>query len=187
MLETTYFTGHFLIAMPTLGDPNFFHTVTYVCTHTEDGAMGIVINRPMELDLGNVFKHMGIEAQDSRATSLPIFEGGPVQRDRGFVIHQPPGQWEAVITTNDDLGIATSRDILSAIATGKGPHNVLIALGYAGWGAGQLEQEMADNVWLSTPADHHVIFNTPPEQRWHAAAARMGIDLNLLSSEVGHG
>jgi putative transcriptional regulator len=186
MLETTYLTNHFLIAMPNLGDPNFFHTVTYVCTHSEEGAIGIVINRPMDLDLGDVFEQMEIEAEDPSATHLPIFEGGPVQCERGFVIHQPTGQWNAMLSINNNFGIATSRDIIDAIAKGRGPHNVFIALGYAGWDAGQLEQEIIDNIWLSIPASTHIIFNTPPEQRWHAAAASFGIDLTLLSSQAGH-
>lgn len=187
MLETTYLTNHFLIAMPNLADPNFFHTVTYICMHNEEGAMGIVINRPMEVDLGEILEQMNIEAEDPRANHLPIFDGGPVQRERGFVIHQPNRQWDAMININKNLAVATSRDIISAIATGTGPQQVLIALGYAGWGAGQLEQELVDNVWLSVPADHQIIFQTPPEQRWRAAAACMGIDLTLLSTEAGHG
>jgi len=186
MLDNINLTNHFLIAMPSLGDPNFFQTVTYVCMHNEEGAMGIVINRPLEVDLGDVLEHMEIEATDPNVTHLPIFEGGPVQRERGFVIHQPVGQWDAMLTIGNELGITTSRDIITAIAHGQGPKQVLIALGYAGWGAGQLEQEMADNAWLSTLADHNIIFHTPPEQRWHAAAAILGIDLTLLSAEVGH-
>ncbi len=148
--------------------------------------MGIVINRPLDVDLGDVLEHMDIEAEDSQASRLPVFEGGPVQRERGFVIHQPVGEWDAMLAISDNLGITTSRDILNAIAIGKGPQKVLIALGYAGWAAGQLEQEMAENAWLSTLADTQIIFNTPPEKRWQAAAAQLGIDLNLLSGEAGH-
>jgi putative transcriptional regulator len=148
--------------------------------------MGIVINRPMNVDLGDVLEHMDIEAQDPVAARLPIFEGGPVQRERGFVIHRPIGEWDAMLTVSDDLGITTSRDILGAIAKGQGPHQVLIALGYAGWGAGQLEQELAENAWLSIPADDQIIFDTPPHKRWEAAAARLGVDLTLLSNEAGH-
>ncbi|MDY6991539.1 MAG: YqgE/AlgH family protein [Pseudomonadota bacterium] len=185
-LERTYLTNHFLIAMPNLADPNFFHTVTYICMHNEEGAMGIVINRPMDVDLGDVLEHMEIEAQDPIASRLPIFEGGPVQRERGFVIHRPPGQWDAMLTVSESLGITTSRDILGAIACGQGPQQVLIALGYAGWGAGQLEQELAENAWLSIPADNQIIFETPPEKRWEAAAARLGVDLTLLSNDAGH-
>ncbi|BAP54947.1 putative transcriptional regulator [Thioploca ingrica] len=187
LLEPTNLTNHFLIAMPNLWDPHFFHTVTYVCVHNDEGAMGIVINRPLNVDLGDVLEHMDIEATDPFANRLPVFEGGPVQRERGFVIHQPAGRWDAMLTISEDLGITTSRDILNAIADGRGPKKVLIALGYAGWGAGQLEQEMAENAWLSTPADNHIIFNIPPEQRWQAAASRLGVDLTLLSSEAGHG
>ncbi|HIE01059.1 MAG TPA: YqgE/AlgH family protein [Thiotrichaceae bacterium] len=187
MLETTYFTNHFLIAMPNLGDPNFYKTVIYVCLHNQEGAMGIIINHPMEMEFGNVLQQMGIEATDQNANHLPIFEGGPIQRERGFVIHQPPSQWDSMFMVGENLGIATSRDIIAAIANGRGPHHSLIALGYAGWGAGQLEQEMIDNAWLSTPANHNILFNTPPEQRWHAAAAHIGVDLNLLTSYAGHG
>jgi putative transcriptional regulator len=186
MFETTYLTDHFLIAMPNLGDPNFSKTVTYICMHDENGAMGIVINRPMDIDLGDVFENMEIEVQDPQAQQLPIFDGGPVQTERGFVIHQPVRQWDAMLTVGN-LGIATSRDIISAIAKGTGPDNLLIALGYAGWNAGQLEQEIANNAWLSTPANYDVIFNIPTEQRWQAAAATMGIDITLMSPIAGHG
>ncbi len=187
MLETTYLTNHFLIAMPNLGDPNFFQTVTYICMHNDDGAMGIVINRQLDIDLGDILEQMEIEGNNPCATRLPIFDGGPVHRERGFVIHQPAGQWNGMHIINDDLCITTSRDIIDAIANGRGPHNAMIALGYAGWDAGQLEQEIVDNIWLNTPADQHVLFHTPPEQRWHAAAACLGVDLTLLSTEVGHG
>jgi len=186
IIQPTNLTNHFLIAMPNLPDPNFFRTVTYLCMHNEDGAMGIVINRPLNVELGEVLKHMEIKAEDPKALQLPIFEGGPVQRERGFVIHQPAGQWDAMLTISDDLGITTSRDILNAIAGGRGPQKVLIALGYAGWAAGQLEQEMAANAWLSVPADNQILFNISPDKRWQAAASRLGIDLTLLSSEAGH-
>jgi len=187
MLETTNLTNHFLIAMPNLLDPNFYQTVTYVCMHSDEGAMGIVINRPLEVDLGDVLEHMNIEAADPAASRIPIFEGGPVQRERGFVLHQPAGKWEAMLTMSNNVGITTSRDILGAIAEGNGPPHVLIALGYAGWDAGQLEKEMAENAWLSTPADSSIIFSTPTEKRWEAAAASLGVDLTLLSSDAGHG
>lgn len=187
IIEPTNLTNHFLIAMPSLLDPNFFRTVTYICMHNEDGAMGIVINRPLvNIELGHVLKHMDIQADDFQALKLPIFEGGPVQRERGFVIHEPAGQWDAMLTMSDELGITTSRDILSSIACGRGPQNVLIALGYAGWAAGQLEQEMAANAWLNAPADTQILFSIAPEKRWQAAASRLGIDLTLLSSEAGH-
>jgi putative transcriptional regulator len=186
MLETTYLTNHFLIAMPSLLDPNFFRTVTYICMHNEDGAMGIVINRPMDVDLGDVLEHMDIESPDAIIARLPVFEGGPVQRERGFVIHEPVGKWDAMLTAGDNIGITTSRDILGAIAEGKGPQKMLVALGYAGWSPGQLERELVENAWLSTPADNQIIFHVPPHKRWEAAAAQIGVDLALLSNEAGH-
>ncbi len=189
MLETTYLTHHFLIAMPNLADPHFHQTVTYVCMHNEEGAMGIIINRPMEIDLGEVLEHMDIEVENPMVARMPIFEGGPVQRERGFVLHRPVGEWDAMIGVDpkNNVGITISRDILDAVALGSGPSDVLVALGYAGWSAGQLEQELADNAWLSTPADSRIIFDTPPEQRWQAAANQLGVDLSLLSSDAGHG
>lgn len=188
MLETTYLTNHFLIAMPNLSDPNFSRTVTYICMHNEGGAMGIVINRPMNtVELGELLEHMKIEVTEPAVQHLPVFEGGPVKKELGFVIHEPLGHWDAMLSIDDSIGVTTSRDILGAIATGKGPRRVLIALGYAGWAAGQLERELADNAWLSTPADRQIIFSTPVEKRWQAAAAQLGIDLHLLSGEAGHG
>jgi putative transcriptional regulator len=182
----TDLTDHFLIAMPTLDDPHFLQTVTYLCAYSREGAMGIVINRPLELELGDILSHMEIEVSDMAAPRIPVYQGGPVQPERGFVIHRPHGEWDAMLKITPEIGITTSRDILVAIANGKGPDNVLIALGYAGWSAGQLEREMAANAWLSTPADGSVIFDVPTPKRWQAAAARLGIDINLLSPQVGH-
>jgi len=187
MLETTYLNNHFLIAMPNLEDPHFSKTVTYICAHNQEGAMGIVINRQMNIALGDVLGQMNIKSNDSRANSLPLFDGGPVQPERGFVIHQPLGQWESMMTLDDNLGMTTSRDIIGAIANGEGPQDAFIALGYAGWGAGQLEKEIISNTWLSVPVDNQIIFHTPPEQRWQAAAACIGVDLTLLSCQPGHG
>lgn len=179
-------TNHFLIAMPTLMDPNFYQTVTYICAHNDDGAMGIVINRPMDIPLGEVLTQMQIEATEDRYNQLPVYQGGPVQRDRGFIIYRPVGRWDSSILVADDVGLATSRDILEAISRGEGPKESLIALGYAGWGAGQLEQEMAENAWLSGPADQDILFRTPSERRWHSAAALLGVDLVNISHDVGH-
>jgi putative transcriptional regulator len=186
MAESSYLTNHFLIAMPTLADPNFFHTVTYICEHNGEGAMGIVFNRPLGITLGEVLEHMNITTDDDEVMRRPVFLGGPVQRERGFVIHQPVGRWESSLAVTHELGVTTSRDVLAAIAQGDGPSRALVALGYAGWGAGQLEQEMADNAWLSGPADLSIMFETPVDERWRAAAALLGVDLNLLSGEAGH-
>ncbi len=178
--------NHFLIAMPTLADPNFSRTVTYLCAHSEEGAMGIVINRPLELNLGEMLGHLDIEVCDHRVGQMQVLQGGPVQRDRGFVLHSPPGEWDAMLEVAEGIAVATSRDILAALAEGEGPEYSAVALGYAGWGAGQLEQELAANAWLSGPADRAIIFDLPFEERWDAAAGMLGVDLDLLSSEAGH-
>ncbi|MFN2309136.1 MAG: YqgE/AlgH family protein [Gammaproteobacteria bacterium] len=185
MSETAYLSNHFLIAMPNLADPNFFHTVTYICEHDADGAMGIVINRPLDLHLTDILTHMDLQAGPESA-QLPVFQGGPVQTERGFVLHEPLGAWEATLPVGGQIGVTASQDVLAAIAAGQGPRRVLIVLGYAGWGAGQLEREMAENAWLSGPASAEVLFDTPVEKRWAAAAALLGVDLNLLSGDTGH-
>ena len=185
-MRTLSFTNQFLIAMPSLADPNFQRTVTYVCEHNDRGAMGIVINRPLNLTLGEVFDHMHITAPDRGITRHTVFMGGPVQTERGFVLHQPAGRWDNTLHITQELGLATSKEILEDIARGQGPAEIFVALGYAGWGAGQLEQEMANNAWLSGPADNRVIFQTPWHQRWEAAAAAMGVDVHQLSNQIGH-
>lgn len=179
-------TNHFLIAMPTLVDPNFYQTVTYVCAHNEEGAMGLVINRPMRIELREVLSQMELEPSTPAIGTRPVFEGGPVQPDRGFILHRPSRAWGSTIEISDSVGVSTSRDILEAIARGEGPADSLVALGYAGWGAGQLERELAENAWLSGPADLDIIFTTPPEARWRAAAQLLGVDLASLSHQVGH-
>ncbi|MEQ8660375.1 MAG: YqgE/AlgH family protein [Gammaproteobacteria bacterium] len=179
-------TNHFLIAMPTLADPNFSRTVTYICAHNEEGAMGIVVNRPIDIELGEVLAQMDLAADDPAVSARPVYQGGPVHTDRGFVLHRPAREWSSTITVTAEVGISTSRDILEAISAGTGPADSLVALGYAGWGAGQLEQEMADNAWLSGPADLAIVFETPSELRWQRAAALIGIDLTAMSHDVGH-
>jgi len=179
-------TNHFLIAMPTLADPHFAQTVTYICVHNDDGAMGIVINRPLDLALGEVLSQMDLDSDDPAIRDQPIYQGGPVHTDRGFVLHRPAASWGSTIAITPDIGVSTSRDILEAIATGDGPADTLVALGYAGWGAGQLEQEMAENAWLSGPADLEIVFATPVERRWECAARLIGVDLAALSHDIGH-
>lgn len=186
MGKTDSLSNHFLIAMPTLEDPNFHHTTTYICEHDEDGALGLVINRPLNMRLGDILKHMDIEAGSEEIAARTVYMGGPVQNDRGFVLHEPTGDWEATLRVTDNIGVTSSSDILAAIAAGEGPRRSLVTLGYAGWGAGQLEQEIADNAWLSGPANLDILFDTPFEQRWLAAAALIGVDLNLLTGEMGH-
>lgn len=178
--------NHFLIAMPGLADPNFSHTVTYICDHNDEGALGIVINRPMELTLGEVLEHMEIQHSDHVDPSVAVYLGGPVQSERGFLLHTPVGAWSSSLCVTDDIALTTSRDILTSIAHGEGPRDYLLALGYAGWGAGQLEHEIAQNAWLSGPADTQILFKMATDERWAAAAGLLGVDLNLLTSEAGH-
>ena len=188
MIQTTYFNNQFLIAMPGLTDPHFFHTVTYVCQHSDDGALGIVINRPASMKLGDIFRQMGIKSELPTVLNTPVFSGGPVQQERGFVIHRTCEQnWDSSISTADNITLTSSRDVLEAIAAGKGPSQYLIALGYAGWGSGQLEKEMVENAWLNTPCGEAIIFETPINKRWNAAAGQLGIDINRLTTMAGHG
>lgn len=186
MKRTDSLTNHFLIAMPTLADPNFSRTVTLICEYSDKGAMGIVVNRSTELQLRDIFGQLDIDPSRAANADMPIHFGGPVQNNRGFVLHQPLGKWESTLAVTKHLGVSTSRDILTAIAEDRGPNKCLVALGYAGWAAGQLEHEIVQNSWLSAPADHTILFETPVEHRWAAAAQLMGVDLSKLSSEAGH-
>lgn len=187
MNQATYLNNQFIIAMPTLADPNFFHTVAYLCQHNEDGALGIVINRPTDMKLGEIFKQMDIDVAVPAVAQTPVFAGGPVQLERGFVVHTAGGSWNASMAVSDTISLTTSRDVLEAIAVGEGPKQYLVALGYAGWGAGQLEKEIMNNAWLNTPCGKRVLFETPVNQRWSAAADQIGIDINLLTAPAGHG
>lgn len=177
---------HFLLAMPCLTEGIFSQSITYICEHGESGAMGIVINRPLDLSVSEIFEHLQITT-DSDFSAEPVMAGGPVQMDHGFVLHRLCDKsWEASLKITAEITLTTSRDILRAIAIGEGPRDHLIALGYAGWSAGQLEQELADNSWLTLPGSSDVIFSTPFDQRLGAAAAQLGIDMNLISGQAGH-
>ncbi|GIX21962.1 MAG: UPF0301 protein [Gammaproteobacteria bacterium] len=185
-METTSLKNHFLIAMPALADPNFHGTVTLLCEHDEKGALGLVLNRPSTLSLGELLAQLEIPCNDPALAARPVHAGGPVNPESGFVLHRPPGQWTSSLIVSDALALTTSLDILQALAAGEGPSDFIVALGYAGWGAGQLEQELAANAWLTHPADPDMIFTTPPEALWNAAARAIGIDPDRLSSEAGH-
>ncbi|MGD8557871.1 MAG: YqgE/AlgH family protein [Chromatiales bacterium] len=185
-MALTNLTNHFLIAMPGLQDPNFEKSVTYICEHSEDGAMGIVINNPLSIPVSEILEQLDIDEKASGIPDNPIYLGGPVNGERGFVLHDNDTEWDSTLRVKDGISVTTSRDILVSIASGTGPERSLIALGYAGWGSGQLEQELADNAWLAVPADEAIIFDLPPEERWNAAAAELGIDLALLSTDTGH-
>jgi len=187
MNQATYLNNQFIIAMPNLADPNFFHTVTYLCQHNEEGALGIVINRPADMKLGEIFQQMNIPITSLSAAEIPVFAGGPVQQERGFVLHTGGGDWNATMAVSESISLTTSRDVIEAIAVGKGPEQYLVALGYAGWGEGQLEQEILANAWLNTPYGKHILFDTPIDLRWRAAAGQIGIDINQLTTPPGHG
>ncbi len=186
MTETSSLKGHFLIALPNLHDPNFSRTVTYICEHNEHGSMGIIINRSASMQLSDILEHMELSSPVPATASLPILAGGPVQEDRGFLLHHPAKLWASSLQISADIAITTSLDLLEALAQNEGPEEVLIALGYAGWGPGQLEKELQEDSWLFGPASREILFHTPLEQRWQAAAALAGIDLSLVSSVGGH-
>lgn len=185
-MQASNFTNQFLIAMPSLRDPNFSQTVTYICAHNEDGAMGLIINRPANCDLGEILAQMEMKPDDQSISKIPVYQGGPVHTDRGFVLHEPNDEWDSSINVSEFLNVTTSRDILHAIAESAGPRNYLIALGYAGWSAGQLEEEIKENAWLNVSADLDIIFNTPCELRWSSATALLGIDHYQISTGIGH-
>lgn len=186
MSENGFLGDQLLIAMPALGDPNFNRSVTYVCEHTDEGALGIVINKPMNLKLGDVFSQLDLECGSKDQCAIPVLLGGPVQPERGFVLHRADRVWESSIKVSCNIQVTTSRDVLKSMAQGLGPDPALVALGYAGWTAGQLEREMSENAWLTVPATNEIIFDVPYEQRWEAAAALLGVNLNTIGNLSGH-
>ncbi|PTQ98837.1 putative transcriptional regulator [Nitrosomonas nitrosa] len=179
-------TDHFLIAMPNMTDPFFAKTLTYICEHNEHGAVGLVINRPTELTLDKLFEQLGIPFADSLPLSRSVLFGGPVQIDSGFVLHQPVGEWKSTLAVNHAVGLTSSVDILEAIANSDGPEQVLVTLGYSGWAPGQIEEELAQNAWLTVPASARIIFETTFEERLPAAIQLLGINFSNLSNQVGH-
>lgn len=175
-----------LIAMPGMPDPNFNSTVTLICEHNDEGALGIVINRPLNLNLGGLFEQLSLEEPDATAAKYPVLSGGPVARERGFVLHNPGPEFESSMSVSDDVQLTLSRDILDSLAAGKGPDRSLVALGYAGWEPGQLEAEMLANTWINVPASPQIIFDIPFADRWAKAADSLGIDISRLSPHAGH-
>ncbi|WP_250625160.1 YqgE/AlgH family protein [Pinirhizobacter soli] len=186
MNHPTSFAGQFLIAMPGLVEPPFARGVTFLCQHGDDGAVGLLINQMSEYRLADVLAQMDLECQDDEIADHPVLIGGPVKQERGFVLHREPGQWESSYRINEAWSVTTSRDILVAMAAGEGPAQALLALGYAGWSPGQLEQELMENAWLTTEADARVVFDTPLEDRWNAAAGLMGVNPAQLAGYAGH-
>jgi putative transcriptional regulator len=187
MQDETYLGNHFLIALPTLDDPTFSRSVTLLCQHSESGAMGVTINRLSSYRLGEVFKQMDFETGDSQLTAAPVLQGGPVQTECGFVLHDPTEQtWDSTFEVSPTLHLTTSRDVLGAMARGAGPRRAVVALGYAGWSKGQLEEELRANAWLTVAVDTSVLFETAIEDRWSAAAALVGVNPNLMTGYAGH-
>ena len=178
-------SNQFLMAMPGHVEGSLAGAVIYVCEHTATGALGLVINRPTDLTLGNLFERLDLTLDIAPAKHSPVFFGGPVQTDRGFVLHAPAGDYTSSIQLGD-LALTTSRDVLQAVAQGTGPVRMLVTLGYAGWGAGQLETEMSQNAWLNVSADPHIIFDVPPDERYPAALRLLGIEPAMLAGEAGH-
>jgi putative transcriptional regulator len=179
------FSNQFLMAMPNIVEGSLAGSVIYICEHTSKGALGLVINRPTDLTLGTLFERIDLSLEIAPVKETPVFFGGPVQTDRGFVLHAPPGDYTSSIKSGD-LALTTSRDVLQAVAEGCGPARMLVTLGYAGWGAGQLENEMARNAWLNVSADPHIIFEVPPDERYPAALKLLGIDPVMLAGDAGH-
>ena len=186
-------TNQFLIAMPGMGDGTFAGTVIYLCEHTEKGALGLVINKPIDITLKSLFEKVELSLDRDDLAEVPVYFGGPVQTERGFVLHEPTsaegqdgGPYNSSLKVEGGLEMTTSKDVLEAISSGAGPKKVLVTLGYSGWGAGQLEEEMSRNGWINVSAERGIIFDTPVEQRYEKALSLLGIDARMLSQDAGH-
>ena len=179
-------TDHFLIAMPNMADPYFSRTLTYICEHNDQGALGVVVNRPIEMTLSALFERLSLTLAPEGLGDTPVYFGGPVQTDRGFVLHQPVGGWQSTLAVQDRVGLTTSKDILEAVGKGAGPQKLLVTLGYSGWAPGQLENEIKQNAWLTVAAKDAIIFDLAVDARLPAAMELLGIDFASLSDEAGH-
>lgn len=183
---TANLTHHFLIAMPNMVDSNFARTLTYIAEHNDQGALGVIVNRPIDMTLGALLERIEVPLQQLELGRQPVYFGGPVQTDRGFVLHRPAGEWHSTLTVNTEVGLTSSRDILEAVGSDGQPAEFIVTLGYAGWAAGQLEDELAKNAWLTVPADMAIVFELPPEERLAAAMQSLGVDFARLSEFAGH-
>ena len=180
----TNLVGEFLIASPSMNDPHFYQTVTYICENNEAGSLGFIINRPMEADLSDILNQLDLEHSQALA-NFPILQGGPVGLERGFVLHQE-GKWDNTSEIINGLSVTTSKDILKSISSGLGPSESLLILGYSGWGPGQLEQELTTSSWINTPANNEILFTVPYENRWKKAINLLGIEASDISDQIGH-
>lgn len=192
---TTNLANHFLIAMPGLQDEMFARSVVYVCEHSERGTLGLVINKPGDMLLSRLFEKVELPLRREDLVNAPVFQGGPLQTERGFVLHEPlyisadkpaAAVYASTMTIPGGLEMTTSKDVLEALSTGAGPRKVLVSLGYAAWGEGQLESELSDNTWLTVAADNSIIFDTPAAQRYDQALQLLGLQAWMLSTDAGH-
>jgi len=186
MVDDGSLTNQLLIAMPGMADPNFSTTVTLICEHNNDGALGIVINRPLQLNLAGLFEQLDVAENDPAFASATVVLGGPIGVEKGFVLHDPGPSFDNSIAVSSEICLTFSRDVLDAIAAGDGPNKSLVALGYAGWEAGQLEREILANSWLNVPATTDIVFDLPFAERWTAAAQTLGIDISRIAPDAGH-
>ncbi|MGI1679328.1 MAG: YqgE/AlgH family protein [Cellvibrionaceae bacterium] len=177
--------NQFLIAMPSLTDSSFAHAITYICEHNADGALGFVINHPLDITLDEIFQQMELNHIPT-TLNQEVLCGGPLQPENGFILHSNDKTFESSLKISDDICLTASKDVLVEMAKNTGPEKAIVALGYAGWSSGQLEKEIAENAWLTVPADPNIIFNIPCEQRWASVSNYLGIDLNLIHSTAGH-
>lgn len=179
-------SNQLLIAMPGMADPNFNSTVTLICEHNAEGALGIIINRPMKMNLGGLFEQHDLHDVDPALMQRPVLNGGPVARERGFVLHAPTREYDSSVAVSPEIQLTLSRDVLDAMASGDGPQETLVALGYAGWDSGQLEHEILQNTWLTVPATAEIVFTVPFDERWSVAARSLGVDISQISPHAGH-
>lgn len=185
-MQSMNLTDHFLIAMPAMDDPYFSRTLIYIAEHNDQGALGLIVNRPIDMDLATLFEKIEVPLESPNVGRLPVYFGGPVQTDRGFVLHRPVGNWQSTLAVTSEVGLTSSRDVLQAVGKGGQPGEIMVTLGYSGWGAGQLENELVQNAWLTVPADPRILFELPFEERLPSAMETLGIDFANLSEKAGH-
>ena len=185
-MQNVNLTDHFLIALPVMDDSFFSKTLVYIAEHNEQGALGIIVNRPIDMSLATLLEKIDVPLEAEGFAGLPVFFGGPVQTERGFVLHRPLGEWQSTLAVNPQVGLTSSRDVLQALARDGQPRDIMVTLGYSGWSAGQLEQELVQNAWLTVPADPHILFELPFEERLASAMDKLGISFTHLAEGVGH-
>ena len=185
-MQSMNLTDHFLIAMPAMDDPYFSRTLIYIAEHNDQGALGLIVNRPIDMDLATLFEKIEVPLESPNVGRLPVYFGGPVQTDRGFVLHRPVGNWQSTLAVTSEVGLTSSRDVLQAVGKDGQPGEIMVTLGYSGWGAGQLEYELVQNAWLTVPADPRILCELPVEERLPSAMETLGINFSNQSEKAGH-